>query len=86
MSKIDLHLKYRKETGKPRPVEIDGLYIENEEMEDMEPQEIVIQKVEDLREYIDWLEEIVNSILMVPDLADKLRYNPPKEIIIKNKS
>ena len=81
MSKIGLHLKYKKETGKDRPeVETEEPVVSiNEDCEITE-----VEQSQEVIDYVEWLEEAVDSILSInEELLDQLRNKPTSVTIEK---
>lgn len=80
MNKTDLHLKYRNETGKDRPevTTEEPLVSMNKDCEIIE-----VEQSQEIINYVEWLEEAVDSVLSVNEkLLDQLR-TKPKKITIK---
>ena len=86
MIKINLHLKYKKETGKDRPdVSITERVAQLDE-EDKEDVGIKISQsqAQEVIDYVEWLEEAVDSILSInEELLDQLRNKPTSVTIEK---
>ena len=84
MSKIKLHLAYKNETGNSRPVELNCINdIDPLEMAGMSSEEVMEIKLNEIIDYIEWLEGIAESIINIdPNLIQILKNKPQN--ILKN--